>query len=164
MGHYVLNVPPYVPGYPQFYGSPGAAGDILTDERVSAFALISAFGRQGHNQSLYVRDFFNGVKDPSGAYFSYPYGHTAQLGDVGDHFALDSAQAAAINAGTSVTRPEFISAATAQGIAADGETRLPAVSAYQASTVVIGKVGSEYAKICADFQHNLNGGGHGGAA
>ena len=156
-GHYVLNVPPYVPGFPKFYGSPGVNGEVLTDERVQAFALISAFGRQGQHQQQYVNFFFNGGHGTPGQ------AHYAQLGDIGSYLPLDTSQGEAINKGTSVTRPEFLVGATAPGLNAGG-TPVSGVAAYQATTVGVGKVGSEYAKICADFQHNLNVGADGQGA
>lgn len=155
MSHFKLNPPPYYAGTAvRFYGTPDANGAVLTDERVQAFSVISAFANGGTEQAKYVHAFFAG----SGGTPGQP--HFAQLGDIGSYFTLDESQAKAVNLGTAPVRAEFLAGASAMGLDANGQP-VSGVVAYQATTVNVGTVGSEYGKICADFQHNLNVGWQG---
>jgi hypothetical protein len=148
--HFKLNQPSYTPGPVKFYGVPGPNGEILTDERVQAFAVIQQFGNQGPEQKKYVNAFFKGKQG-----FTPPQANFAQLADIGKYFDLDDTEAKAVNNGTANVRPEFIVGASAPGLDSAGQP-VAGVVAYQSTTVNVSMVGSEYGKICADFQHNLN--------
>lgn len=164
-GHYKLNPPPHKPGLIKFYGAPDNNGAVLTDERVKAFAVIEAFGAQGSDQQSYVNLFFNGAKAADGNWTTPPQGHVAQLGDIGKYFQLSLAAQAAINKACANTRVEYLAGSSAFGLDAYGHP-LEGVVAYLYNAlnvptgVSVEVTGSEYNKICADFQYNLNVGAH----
>jgi len=157
MSHFKLNPPPYVAREPKFIGVPGLVyGDILTDEAQQAFNVIRAFGAQGPAQQKYVSYFFNGDANTPGE------PQTRQLVDIDEHFSLQPTAEKAVNNGTANTRGEFLTGMTiAGGLDAQGKP-VAGIGACQSTSITIAKVGSEYAGICARFQHNLNVGADGG--